>query len=204
MEALEAVRGAIRARRSVRSGFLPQPVGRELLLELVGAGVCAPSGSNTQSIRFLVESRPEEIRRLAGFRRLPGDILAGARALILVFADRSAVDWTGHRYSDLWRRLAYQDAAAAIQNILLLATAAGLGSCWISADLEMEGTPLLAGQTWAAALAPYRLPASQEIVGIVMLGHIEGPPAGDVTHHGRPVARRPVREYILGFDGVRP
>lgn len=197
MDALETVRAVIRARRSVRRGYTDKPVSRETLLAIVEAGTQAPSGSNTQSVRFLVETRPAEIRKLAAIRRDADKVLSMARALVLVFVDRSKA-----KSGEVWGQLGYQDSAAALQNMLLVATAAGLGSCWISAYRNMEGGPLLSGLPWAAALDSYALPASTEIMGIVALGHTGAAPAGDETHRGRPVARRPVGDYVLAWDGA--
>jgi nitroreductase len=140
---------------------------------------------------------------LARFR-LGNEFMAQASALVLVFQDR-AVDTSRGSRGAVWRQLGYQDAAAAIQNMLLLATACELGSCWVSAFANMDGTPMLGGRTWAEALEPYGLSPSLEIMGIVALARVPAEAlAGDETHHGRPRARRPLREYLLCVDGVRP
>lgn len=204
MEPISAVRSALLGRRSCRRGYTAAPVDRAVLLDLVAAGVAAPSGSNTQSIRFIVETRPDEIERLSRYRCDADRVLAQARALVLVFADKSRCPYLRTPAGKVWSQLPYMDAAAAIQNVLTLATAYGLGSCWVSALASMERTGHLNGRTWAEALAPYALPMWLEPMGIVALGHTDGPPKGDESHRGRPVARGPLADYLLSVDGVRP
>ena len=200
---IEAVRTVIRGRRSARRGYLAAPIDGESLTDILAAGVAAPSGSNAQAVRFLVETRRPSIERMAGFR-LGNDFIGQAAALILVFQDR-IMDTSGGSRGEVWRQLGYQDTAAAIQNMLLLATAYGLGSCWVSAYANMDGTPMLSGRTWAEALEPYGLASGLEIMGIVALAHLSADvPVGDERHHGRPVPRGPVRDYVLSIDGVRP
>jgi len=206
------VRHAIRARRSVRGGFADEPICREDLLDLVEAGAWAPSGSNWQNVRFLVETRPAEIARIGALRMVwpykskppAGGILGRAKALIAVFVDVDVAQlWRRHN-GDIWRHLDPQNAAAAIQNILLLAFAKGLGACWVSAFELMDGTDCLAPRrTWPEIWAPYRLPDSYESYGIVMLGHRADPSIGEKAHHGRPVERRAPECYVWAFDGER-
>jgi len=202
------VRNAIKARRSVRGGFTDEPVSREDLLDLVEAGTWAPSGGNWQAVRYLILTEPGAIERLGCIRRSwpyksegpPAGILGRARALIAVFVDTNVAQWWRRHNGQLWRRLDVQDAAAAIQNVLLLAFAKGLGACWVSAFEEMDGSDCLQGQTWADAWAPYNVPESCRIYGIVMLGHRVDPSVGEKVHHGRPVPRRPVGQSVLAID----
>jgi len=205
------VRYAITHRRSVRGGFLDQPVSREDLLDLVEAGAAAPSGSNWQDVRFVIVTDPDELERIGRIRRSwpyksegpDAGLLGRAKALIAVFIDTNVAQYWRRHNGRLWTRLESQSAAAAIQNILLLAFAKGLGSCWVSAFEEMRLKDCLCGGTWADVWAPYDLPDSYRIYGIVMLGHRADPSVGEVKHHGRPVERRPREEYVWSFDGER-
>ena len=186
---MESIRANILARRSIRGGFDSRPVTDADLVSLVEAGIYAPSGSNTQSVRFVLTNTPKELSRIGAIR---GNAIAGARGVIAVFVDRAVVDWSIRHNGELWHKLAYQDSAAAIQNMLLLATAKGIGSCWISAYEEMNGTDCLAGKNWSDV---FDVPDSYEIMGLVMLGYLSNG-AGDTLHHGRPVRRQPVESYI--------
>ena len=51
---LEGVYRAIRERRDVRSGFLPEPLADDVLLRLLGAAHQAPSVGFMQPWRFIV------------------------------------------------------------------------------------------------------------------------------------------------------
>jgi len=186
------VRHNILARRSIRGGFADRPVTEADMLDLVEAGIHAPSGSNTQSVRFVIINTPNEISRIGKIR---GNAIAGARGLIAVFVDRAVVDWSIRHNGELWKKLAYQDSAAAIQNMLLLATAKGIGSCWISAYEEMNGTDCLAGKNWADV---FEVPDLYEIMGLVMLGYLSKHGPGDTAHRGRPVKRKGPYHYISG------
>lgn len=53
------------SRRSCRN-YLPQPVSRDLLLDLVKAGTTAPSGTNSQQWTFTILDKREQVERLGG------------------------------------------------------------------------------------------------------------------------------------------
>ena len=133
------VASVIAHRRSVRR-FADRPIPRELLEQLVTAGIQAPSGSNFQNQRFLIIEDPEEINRIGKLRfvwpyrgtdrsrvegRYPGGIIGLAKALIVVFADAQENDRRGTGEYYLWESLEIQNCAASIENILILATAMG-------------------------------------------------------------------------------
>ncbi len=116
-------------------------------MRLVEAGVWAPSGHNSQNQRFMILDKPEEIQALDKIRYVwpyrssarkaaeasRRGILAGAVAAIVVFSD----DLLNHPAPSgeyyIWGDLSRQNCSAAMQNILLMATALGIGSVWISA-----------------------------------------------------------------------
>ncbi|MBE0466166.1 MAG: nitroreductase family protein [Candidatus Desulforudis sp.] len=129
---LETILQAIQNRSSIRR-FRPDPVPRELLDQLVEAARWAPNAGNLQPWHFYVVTTPDRRRCLAQ-AALKQDFVAAAPVCIVVCAepDRSA-----SHYRERGRTLyCYQDTAAAAQNILLAATAAGLGSCWVGAFHE--------------------------------------------------------------------
>lgn len=130
----------------------------------------------------------DRIEELANDRGFP----QGCSALILVFADRSVC-----MDKPVWKLLPVQDAAAAIQNVLLMATAYDIASCWWSALPSMDNSAYLHNKTWENVLKKFNLPPLYEIQGIVLLGYVnESDMCGDDTHHGRPVRRKDVKEYI--------
>ena len=107
----------VRARRSTRS-FRSDPLGRELLTRVVEAGHAAPSGCNAQLRHFVVIDAAELLAPLRGLSRA----LAEAPAVIALL-----VEPRGTAHGEYW----VQDAAAAMENMLLAATALGLGACWV-------------------------------------------------------------------------
>jgi nitroreductase len=109
MDTLEA----IRRRRSVRE-YTGEPIRREDLETIVDAGRLAPSGYNTQPWDFVVITERDMIEQL----KVASLWMEKAGAIIAVVMDPS---------SPWWR----EDGSAAIENMLIAATALGYGSCWL-------------------------------------------------------------------------
>lgn len=123
---------SIKTRRSIRS-FKEDPFPEDLLTQLLEAGQAAPTAGNVQPWKFfVVRNRPlqEQLTDAA----LGQTWILSAPVIIVVCADlaRSGSSY-GKRGSELY---AIQDTAAAIQNILLTATAFGLAACWVGAFRE--------------------------------------------------------------------
>lgn len=104
---------AIRKRRSVRS-FTGAAVARADLEQIVDAGRHAPSGHNQQPWEFIVVTNRATIASM----KLVADWIESAGAVVAVVLDPSSRWWL-------------EDGAAAVENILLAATALGYGSCWL-------------------------------------------------------------------------
>ena len=112
----------IHARKSVRN-FTGEPVDKESLLELLKAGMAAPSARNRQPWAFVAVTERKALNAMA--EGLPyTKMLFRAGAAIIVCGDTTADLQQGA--TDLWD----QDAAAATENILLAAEALGLGAVW--------------------------------------------------------------------------
>jgi nitroreductase len=122
----------IKNRRSVRR-FKKDPFPVELVNQLLEAGQAAPSAGNVQPWKFFVVRNREKQMQLSDAALGQAWILS-APVIIVVCADlaRSRSSY-GQRGGELY---ALQDTAAAIQNILLTSTAAGLASCWVGAFRE--------------------------------------------------------------------
>lgn len=197
---MSRVKQVILARRSCRKMRNAPRIPRRDLLRLVRAGSHAPSGNNSQNYRFIVVDDPAEIAELAAIKQ-PTALSARAAAWIAVISDdRAHCDIPPSEYH-IWSQLWTQNCAAAIQNILLLATDMGYASCWLSHVEAMDGTRLLAGRTWRELFANYELPPLASPHGIVLLGwpeeYHEGFPKGDKMHGRRPVERLDPEAYIL-------
>lgn len=104
---------AIRKRRSVRS-YTGDPIPKEDLEKIVDAGRLAATGSNKQPWDFIVVTDRETIDQL----RIASSWMDKAGAVIAVVLDPSSRWWV-------------EDGSAAVENMLLAATALGYGSCWL-------------------------------------------------------------------------
>jgi len=109
---------AIKKRRSVRE-YTGEPIPIEDLQKIVDAGRLAPSGSNRQRWDFIIITDQEKIRHLSK----AGAWSAKAGAMIAVVMDPSTKYWI-------------EDGSAAIENMLLAATALGYGSCWLQGNAK--------------------------------------------------------------------
>ena len=109
MDALEA----IRKRRSVRD-YTGEPIPREDLETIVDAGRLAASGNNKQPWDFVVVTERGMIEQL----KVASLWMEKAAAIIAVVLDPSSRWWQ-------------EDGSAAVENMLIAATALGYGSCWL-------------------------------------------------------------------------
>lgn len=106
------------SRRSIRS-YTAQPVGEEQVAILLKAAMAAPSASNLKPWHFVVLKKRETLDSLAEVHPY-GKMLFQAPLGIAVCGD-SAIS------AQYW----VQDCSAATENLLLAATALGLGSVWL-------------------------------------------------------------------------
>lgn len=143
---------AIFGRRSVRK-YTDQPVSDEDLMDIINAGLAAPSGINLQPWYFVVVKSEEKLRELAQitgqvfgkfkpvldkrFERNPEAIdeteeflntMGGAKICILVFLLKDD-------YEDY--TTVVEGTSAAIQNMCLMAYDKGLATCWLTAALRV-------------------------------------------------------------------
>lgn len=113
---------AIYKRRSVRE-YLPDPVPRKDLERIVAAAVEAPSGCNMQLRQYVIVDDPAVMDKLRPF----SSALKTAPAAVVLL-----VNPTPTKFGEFWM----QDISAAMENMLLAATALGYGSCWVEGALR--------------------------------------------------------------------
>jgi nitroreductase len=111
-------------RYSVRN-YQTTPVEKEKLIQIVEAGLLAPSAVNFQPWKFVVVTEPALLSQLHGcYHR---DWFKSAPACIVAIGDHDS-GWhrptDGKDYTDM-------DVAIAIDHVMLAATEIGLGTCWI-------------------------------------------------------------------------
>lgn len=111
----------ILARRSIRK-YTDQPVPREILETLLKAAMAAPTAMNAQPWEFVVITEQKTLAALRG--SLIFAKMNAPAAICVLGSERMQKNKTGSRF---W----VQDCSAATENILLAATALGLGSVWV-------------------------------------------------------------------------
>jgi len=123
---------AIRDRRSIRS-FTNKQVQDNTLNKIIELAQLAPSAGNRQARDFIIIRNNKTKEKLCT-AALDQEFIEEAPVIIVVCAneERSALRY-GTRGSALYCIL---DAAAAVQNLLLVVHSLGLGACWIGAFSE--------------------------------------------------------------------
>ena len=109
MDALEALQN----RRSVRQ-YTGENIPREDILKIIDAGRMAATGGNQQPWEFIVVTD----RGLIDALKIAADWMVNAACIVAVVMDPQSRWWV-------------EDGSAAIENILIAATALGYGSCWL-------------------------------------------------------------------------
>ena len=131
----------IMTRRTIRK-FRQEPIARDLMVKLIDAARMAPTGANRQPLSFAIITDKELCGKIFPFtgwaRYLNGTYTPSESerptAYIAIF--------TGMENKDS----SETDAGSAIENILLLAHAEGLGCCWLGSInrekiMELLGSP---------------------------------------------------------------
>jgi coenzyme F420-0:L-glutamate ligase/coenzyme F420-1:gamma-L-glutamate ligase len=194
----------IRKRRSIRK-YLSRKVEGAVVREVLKAARWAPSAHNAQPWRFIVLTNAELRRDLAEAianawkmdmtkdgvsaevreSKAAASVERFARAPVLIVACVTMQNMT--RYADELRQncehdLAVQSLGAALQNMLLVAHAKGLGACWFSA-------PSFCKETVRTLL---KAPKTAEPQALIALGYPSEKPKA--PH------RKPLQSYAY-FDG---
>jgi nitroreductase len=147
----------IMTRRSIRK-YTDEPVGDEIVEQLLRAAMAAPSAGNQRPWRFVVVRDRAVLTRLADASPY-ASMLPTAPLAIVVCADPSV-----EKHPGFW----VQDCSAATQNILLAAHALGLGAVWLGFYPVQERV--------RAASEVLGLPKGVVVMSIVPLGHTDATP----------------------------
>jgi nitroreductase len=203
----EATMKVIQDRRSIRE-WTEEPVSEEDIALIMEAGRQAPSGENAQPWRFILVKDPVMRKKLAGLagggsgRRFTAEYVTNqmqARFTTLqdeakkkaafekltsgqvsAFSENAPLTIIVCGKKDVWD-MPY-DTSAAIENMLLMITALGLGACWVIAvsfDVrEEERSKELLG-----------VPEGFKAVSLISVGHPTRP------HRQRP--RIPINQLVF-------
>ena len=133
----------IQSRRSTRK-YAPTSVEREKLEQVVEAGRYAPSGGNSQTTHFIVIQKKEVLDKLAELVKqefakmevqegmyvsMVHSIEAAKKGAYIFHYNAPALIVTANQ-RDYGNNIA--DCACALENMMLMANALNLGSCWIN------------------------------------------------------------------------
>jgi len=129
MEFFEVVRN----RHSYRGGYNDMVVRRDELLEIVGAGLAAPSGCNKQTTRFVIVDNPLLVAQIAGMNPT-NKAMQQAKVFIACIIDKNPEPVYEEGMS-----FQVEDCAAAVENMLLAITALGYASVWVDGWLRKDG-----------------------------------------------------------------
>ncbi len=162
----ESLHNILRARRSIRV-FRDEPVSDDAVLRLLEAAQVAPSAGNRQPFRWMVVRRADTKRRMVeAVKEEIADRIRITRPDLLSDADGYASQVVGFVHAPVvivpvylsWRGTGVSSSsppigssvldadlrdnlfsvAAAITQMLLAATAVGLGACWMTGPLVAE------------------------------------------------------------------
>jgi len=183
---------AIKKRRSVRA-YEAKPIPRDVLNTIIDAGNEAPSAMNSQPWRFVVIEDREAKRKLLGaalpkakaltekvkdidperyesikkrYAELPDPVYYSAPAIVFVIGNGT---YAGH------------SCPLACENMMLAATALGLGSCWVGFGAMVTDDP--------EVRSLLELAEGDSIFGPILLGYPK-------SHPPRPPKKAPSVKWI--------
>jgi nitroreductase len=155
---------AVRTMLAVRS-FRDQPVPEDVIRKILEAGRLTASAANKQPWHFVVVRERPTLQQLGSLART-GPYIAQAALAVVVVIGRS--------------RFAASDASRAVQSMMLVAWADGVGSNWVGFAGELES----AGQL-------LEIPSELDVLAIVPFGY----PAVAVGRGNK--QRKPLREVAF-------
>jgi len=168
----------LRSRRSIRT-YRKKPVPRELLERLIRMARYAPSGHNSQPVRWLVLGSREEVQRIAGMvadwmRHLLKEEVPIARELHM---DRIVAIWDSGTdricrgaphllvvHAPKEEQAAPAACTLALGYLELAAPSLGLGACW-------AGYVQAAATLWPPLMEALALPEGHVSFGAIMVGY---------------------------------
>jgi nitroreductase len=140
------VKEAIETRRSVRA-YHPDPVPEDVLRRILEAGRLAPSAVNRQPWHFVVV-REQKMRTELSKTAIFGRFIKEAPVAVVACGDTKA--------SPTWYVV---DVAIALEQMVLMATAEGIGTCWIGSMNKDQVRKLLS------------IPERWDVVAIITMGY---------------------------------
>ncbi len=152
----------MKTRRSVRE-YKPGEIDRSVIEDIVDCARLAATAINIQPWAFVAVTDRDTLAKIAAITDY-GKFIADASCCIAVFCEKV--------------KYYLEDGSAATQNILLAATAHGLGSCWVAGDKKAYCPKI------AELLG---VPNEYTLVSLVAIGHAASVPSP---------AKKPIDEVL--------
>lgn len=174
---MNAVLDTMARRRSVRA-YLPEQLREEELQAILDAGRSAPSGGGSRTTHLLVIQREDVLRRLQAvvegafaamelredlYRSIQNSIRQSQRGGYEFFFRAPTLIVAANRrgYGN-----AMADTACVLENMMIAATAVGVGSCWINQLHWLDEN-----EEVRAVLAELGIGADETVCGALALGY---------------------------------
>lgn len=169
----------MKSRRSTRK-YKPEAVPAQLVEQVVEAGRFAPSGGNSQNTHFLVLENREVLAKLAelvkeqfalmevqpGMYRSIVNSITASKSGRYVFHYNAPVLIVTANQKDYGNNIA--DCGCALENMMLMANALDLGSCWINQLKWLNENPVI-----LSFLRNLGLGEEERVYGALALGYAD-------------------------------
>jgi nitroreductase len=160
---VNAVIEMLKSRRSIRT-YTDELVARGIIEDIVDCARLAPTAMNDQPWDFVAITKRELLEQIPPMLG-HAEFIAKAAFAVLVLARESSC--------------AVEDCCAATENLLIAATAHGLGSCWVAGTKQAYGP---------AVAKAFGAPEGRQLISIVAFGysagasHVDKRSLADVLH----------------------
>ncbi|MEM0142577.1 MAG: nitroreductase family protein [Candidatus Parvarchaeum sp.] len=159
---------AITKRKTVYS-FLDKEISEDIILKLIDSAVRSPTAGGIREYEFILVTNAEIKQEISKISLTPH--IDSAPIIVIVICDKSKMDAIFDEADS--ETFCVENAALAIENMLLMASNYGLGSAWIATLQQEEIKKLLA------------IPDKYKIRGVIPIGYIND--VGEVKNN-RPKA----------------
>ena len=156
---MNEVLNAILSRRGIKQ-YEEKAVPKELLEQVIEAGIWAPSGMNKQPVIILAITNRDEVKKLSETNReimgVEFDPFYGAQTVLVVLADKTSGTYL-------------YDGSLAMGNMMIAAQGLGLGTRWIHRARET-----FERQEWKDYLKNLGIEGDYEGIGNLIIGYADG------------------------------
>nr|WP_319374063.1 nitroreductase family protein [uncultured Methanobacterium sp.] len=139
----------ISQRRSIRR-FKKEDIDESLIEKIIQAGIWAPSAGNLQSWELIMVKNSHTKEKLSEAAYMRDFIAKAPVVMVPCINQRVSGAIYGKRGVELY---SVQDVSCAIENMLLMAHALGIGACWVGAFDEQQVINLLGTPSYVRPVA---------------------------------------------------